>query len=222
MQVRELMTTEVVTAAPDTKFDELVELMIEHDVSAVPIVDGDELVGIVSEADLVSKEAYGGRRRGLLDVLADLVAGGETRWAIKGRGRTAVALMSTVLVTSRPSESVRDAARHMVENRVKRLPVVEDDRLVGIVSRSDLMRALHLGDDEIAAAIAAMLADPLRAPDEHDVSVDVTDGIVTLSGTVLHPSDDAVIRGIAWEVPAVVDVVDQLTAREPEPHPVGS
>jgi len=80
------MTSTAVTATPDTPFPELVDQLLRHGVSGLPVVDEDgHLVGIVTEADLVSKEAYGGRRRRVLELLADLVAGRETHWGDQGQ-----------------------------------------------------------------------------------------------------------------------------------------
>ncbi|MGH9085245.1 MAG: CBS domain-containing protein [Acidimicrobiales bacterium] len=213
------MTSTVVTANPDTPFPELVDLLLRHGISGLPIVDDDHnLIGMVTEADLISKEAYGGRRRRALELLADLVAGGETRWALKGKGRTAAQVMTTKLVTARPGEDLRAAARRLLENRLKRLPVVEDEKLVGIVSRTDVLRVLHRTDDDLARDVAALLADPLRAPEDHSVEATVTDGIVTLQGTVRFPMDLPVLAAMVWQLPGVVDVRNEAKGREPDPR----
>lgn len=219
MKVRDVMTSTVVTANPDTPFPELVDLLLRHGISGLPIVDDNHnLVGMVTEADLVSKEAYGGRRRRLLELLADLVAGGETQWAIKGKGRTAAQVMTTKLETARPGEDLRAAARRLLENRLKRLPVVEDKKLVGIVSRTDLLRVLHRTDADLARDVAVLLADPLRAPEDHTVEATVTDGIVTLHGTVRFPMDLPVLAAMVWQLPGVVDVRNEAKGREPDPR----
>lgn len=219
MKVRDVMTSTVVTATPETPFPELVDLLLRHGISGLPIVDASgQLVGIVTEADLVSKEAYGGRPRRLLEVLADLVAGGETRWAVKGKGRTAAEVMTRSVETARPDEGLREAARRMVERGVKRLPVVEHGRLVGIVSRTDLLRTLHRDDHDLARDVAVMLADPMRAPEAHMVDATVADGIVTLRGTVRYPMDLPVLNGMVWQIPGVVDVHNEATGRESDPR----
>jgi CBS domain-containing protein len=221
MKVRDVMTTTVVTATPDTPFPDLVDRLLHHGVSGLPVVDDrGHLVGIVTEADLVSKEAYGGHRRRVLELLADLVAGGETRWAIKGKGRTAAQVMSREVETARPGEDIRSAARRLLEHRLKRLPVVDDGMLVGIVSRTDLLRALHRSDDDLARDVAHMLADPLRAPEKHAIEASVADGIVTLRGTVLFPIDLPVLNAMVWQIPGVVDVRNEATGREPNPRVV--
>ena len=219
LKVRDIMTSPVVTAGPDATFPVLVDLLVSHRISALPIVDADDhLLGIVTEADLLCKEAYGGRRRRLVELLADLVAGGITVWALKGKGRTAKQLMTTHVVTAAPGDSVRVLTRHMVEEGRKRVPVVEDRRVVGIVSRTDVLRILHRSDDELAADVAGLLADPLRAPDGHEATGSVSGGVVTLRGTVRFPMDRPVLTAMVWQLPGVADVVDETTAREPDPE----
>lgn len=220
MRNREVMSADVVTARPDTSFQELVSLMLRHEISGVPVVDADGLlVGIVTEADLVSKEAFGGRRRRVLELIADLVAGGEVRWANKARGRDASQIMSRRVVTGRVGDRIEVAARTMLEAGVKRLPILDaDGRLAGIVSRTDLLKLLDRSDEELSAAISARLASPLLAPERANVRAAVDRGIVTLEGTVEFPHDMTVVRSLVWGVPGVVDVHNHTTARRPEPR----
>lgn len=218
MKVRDAMTTPVVTARADTPFPDLVGCLLDNEISGVPVVDDeDHVLGIVTEADLVSKKAYGGHRRRALELLADLVSGGETGWVVKGKGRTAVQVMSTPVETVAASDDLRTAARHMLERKVKRLPVVDDGRLVGMVSRTDLLRSLHRADDELASDVAGMLADPLRAPDDHQVTATVEDGVVILGGSTRQPIDLPLLAAMVWRLPGVVDVRNEATAREGDP-----
>jgi CBS domain-containing protein len=219
MKVRDVMTAPVVTVTPDTPFPELVERLLRHSISGLPVVDEDgRLVGIVTEADLISKEAYGGHRRRALELLADVVAGGETRWAIKGKGRTAAQVMTRDVQTARSGEDIRLAARRFVEHHLKRLPVVDDGTLVGIVSRSDLLQVLHRSDEDLARDIDTLLRDPLRAPEAHAIEASVAEGVVTLRGTVLFPMHLHVLTARVWQIPGVVDVHIDATGREPDPQ----
>lgn len=221
MRVRQVMTTPVVTVTAGTPFPELVDCLLTRGVTGVPVVDdAGMLVGIVTDADLVPKEAYGGRKRRLLEVLADVVAGGETRWVVKARGRTAEHVMTRDVTTIGPDADLRAAARRMVESGVKRLPVIDDERRVlGIVSRRDLLRILHRSDDELRADIEEALVDPRRAPDDLEVAATVEDGVVTFTGTALFPQDVAALTAMTWRVPGVVDVHNGADAREPDPSP---
>ena len=218
MKVRDVMTVPVVTVHRDTTFRELVHQLLAHDISGLPVVDDDQrVIGIVTEADLVSKEAYGYRRRRPLGLLADFLAGHDPQWVRKASGRTAGDLMTTAPATAAPDEAVTTAARRMLEGGHKRLPVVVDGRVVGIVTRHDLLRPFQRSDGEIATAVNELLADPVRVPETHRVRPIVAAGVVTLTGDVQWPRDIALFEAVIARVPGVVAVESRLVAREPEP-----
>jgi CBS domain-containing protein len=210
------MTTEVVTADAGTTFHRLVDLLIENDVSGIPVVDADQHpIGIVTEADLVSKEAFGGRRR-VLDVAAGHGARAENTWAAKARGLTAADLMSSPVRTVRPDDLVRLAAARMLSTGVKRLPVVDaDQRLVGIVGRSDVLGIFHRDDDQIDVEVERILGDPLLVPEDHTVTARVHEGIVTLEGGVEAAGDVRLIETMVRDAPGVIDVVSRIAIRRP-------
>jgi len=214
MKVKDVMTTDVLTVREDTSFKDTVELLVENRVSGAPVIDEEgRLVGLVTEADLVSKEAFDLRHRRPLAAVFELVAG-VSRWSDKAAGVTARDVMTDRVVTAVPGESVRSVARRMLDLGVKRLPVVEDGRLVGIISRQDLLRIFHRTDADIAAEINAKLASPLYAPEDHSVSAKVKDGIVTLIGSVRLSGEVPVVVGLASDVTGVVHVDNRLTYDE--------
>jgi CBS domain-containing protein len=135
--VGELMTTAVVHVQPDTSFKEIARLLAEHDITSVPVLDGqDRPLGVVSEADLLRHEAAVEDPAGLLPppVLSD-------REVARSRATTAQGLMSSPAVCARPEWTVVEAARLMDQRSIKRLVVIDEaGRLIGIVSRSDLLR----------------------------------------------------------------------------------
>lgn len=212
MKVKDVMTTDVVTVRPDTSFKDTVELLVENRVSGVPVVDAqDRIVGLVTEADLVSKEAFDLRHRRPLAAVAELVSGAR-RWSAKAAGLTAGQVMSDRVVTVTPRMDVRAVARKMLDLGVKRFPVVDDDdRLVGIIARQDLLRVFHRSDADIAAEIDVKLLDPMYAPEEHSVTAVVEDGVVTLLGSVRYSGELPVIVGLASNVPGVIQVDSRLT-----------
>jgi len=216
MRVRDVMTTMVVTATPEMSFQQLVDVMLRHGVSSVPIVDSEwRPIGIVTEADLVAKEAFGARRR-LLDVAAAFAFRHENPWAEKARGLCAGAIMSAPARTVRPDDQLRLAAAQMLSFGVKRLPVVDDDgHLVGIVSRRDVLRVFHRGDDEIRLDVIRVLEDPLLVPSDNTVTASVHDGVVVLHGGVSAASHVRLVDAMVREVPGVVDVVCEMTVRPP-------
>jgi CBS domain-containing protein len=208
MRVRDIMTTTLVTATIATSFQELVDLMIRNDVSGIPVVDGDgRPVGVVSEADIIAKEAY---RSFLFRPLDRSLGQPENTWAAKSRGLRAGDLM-TSLRTVHPDDLVRMAAARMVATGVNRFPVVDDTgRLVGIVSRRDVVRIFHRSDNDIARAVDAVLADPLLVPEGHTITATVDRGVVTLDGSVRLPSHLRIVDHAIHEVLGVVDVVNHL------------
>ena len=220
MRVRDLMTTPVVTVRLTTPYKTVVEEMLVHNVTGVPVVDDAGMVlGIVTEADLLDKEAYAGpRARSLVGVLSEYLTGPGHAALRRAHGLTASSLMSEGPITVHPDDDARTAARRMLRMRVKRLPVVDGDgRLVGIVSRSDLLRLFARTDGALLAEVEGLLADPLRAPDDHEVTGEVTDGVVELLGTVKHPSDEDLLVSAVSKLDGVVMVRSWLTARESEP-----
>ena len=143
--VGDVMTRGVLTVRPTAKYHEIVNLLLDYDISGLPVVDPDgQLVGIVSEADLISKEAYeraDGRRRHL-GLLRDQLLGRDTGWVHKSAARDAREMMTSPVRTVAPDDDLATAARIMLEGHLKRLPVVRDGKLVGILARHDLLQPL--------------------------------------------------------------------------------
>jgi CBS domain-containing protein len=219
MKLRDVMTTPVVTVAPDTTFADIVDALLVNDISGLPVVDADgQLLGMVTEADLVSKEAYGYRRRRALGLVADYLRGRDPQWVRKGAGRTAVEVMTSAPVTASPDDDLGVAARRMLESHHKRLPVVENGKVVGIVSRQDLLQPFHRADAAILADVEGLLADVLRVPETHDAHPTVAAGVVGLDGTAQWPTDVAFIEAVVARIPGVVAIDNRLQAREPDPR----
>lgn len=130
MKVREIMTCDVATAAPETTIEEIATMMKELDTGAVPVVDDDELVGLITDRDIVLR----------------CIAEGEDPAEM-----TADEMFSERLETVGPEADVEEAVRLMAQRRIRRLPVVENGRLVGIVSLGDL--AVKASDHRAGAAL---------------------------------------------------------------------
>ena len=219
LQVKDIMTAEPVTVRPDLPFKEVVDLLIDRDIGGLPVVDEDgALVGIVTESDLITKPAYRDKRRGFASLFRALWGGRRPVWLNKAAGLTAREIMSDRVLTAAPFEDLAPVARRMVEHRIGRLPVLEDGRLVGIVSRRDLLRPFHRSDDEIAADVAKALGDRVTFEYGHQVTFSINEGIVTLTGTVTFPHDIETLRWIVGAVPGVVDIHNDVTAELPEPR----
>ncbi|MFB6706746.1 CBS domain-containing protein [Streptomyces sp. NPDC056333] len=187
-RVIDLMTPTVVSVQRGTTFKEIARLLDEFDISAVPVVDENERpVGVVSEADLL-----------------------RDRSSTSGTN-TAVDLMSHPAITAVPEWSVVRAARVMEKHKIKRLPVVDSERrLIGVLSRSDLLQLFLRRDHAIQEEILEdVLTHTLRLSPS-SLTVEVTDGLVTLSGTVGRRSLVPVILRLCRSVDGVVDVIDRL------------
>ena len=223
MQARDIMTPDVITARPDTPLSELVRLMLERRISAVPVVEDGNLVGIVSEGDLLRRPELGTlapRPRWLL-----LLGGAEREAADYARthGRTAGEVMSHPVFSVAEDAPVEEVAAQMAQHGVKRLPVLRDGRLAGIVTRADLLRALALrlgppaGDDDrrIRAAVLAELSGQPWAPSPTDVGVQVRDGVVHLWGSVDSGAQRDAVIAAAESTPGVRAVEDKLAIRHP-------
>lgn len=213
--VRHVMTTPVVTVRPDAPFRDVVQTLLDHHVTGAPVVDDEQrMLGIVTQADLLAKEAYGAAPRRLLDMVADLVANRDPSWRLKAVGLVASDLMTRRVVTASPDEAASVAAHRMMEARVTRLPVVEDDRVVGIIARQDLLQLFERDDTEIAGDVRSVLGDPRLTPEDNAVTASVEEGVVTLEGTVPYPPDVSVLEAMVWRIPGVVALRNQVVPRE--------
>jgi CBS domain-containing protein len=204
VKVRDVMTTDVVTVGPYTPFQDIVALLLEHDISGIPVLNGDVLVGIITEADLVAREAKPGRRRRPLAIFAGMLAA-DARPEHQDTGFTAYSLMTSDPVTIGPDDDVRTAAATMMKARVKRLPVVEDGKLVGIVTRQDLLRFYSRSDEEIAADVNALLESSHLTP---DVRATIEHGVVILEGSTEDQKHRDALPSMLDTVPGVVSVVN--------------
>ncbi|MFF1870529.1 CBS domain-containing protein [Streptomyces sp. CB03911] len=205
--VREVMTQEVVTAGPDTSFKEIAGLFHRNDITAIPVVDDQRRpIGMVSEADLIRKEA----------VLPDPDGRAPGRWLdahdrARAEAETAGGLMTSPAVTAHAGWTIPEAARAMDRHKVKRLPVVDEaGRLVGIVSRRDLLQVFLRHDAAIREEISHdVLGQTLwLAPD--DVRVMVQDGVVTLTGRLPRRSLVPLAEQLCRAVDGVVAVHQTL------------
>lgn len=208
MKVSDVMTERVFTVTVDTPLKIVATRMLEYGVSGMPVVVGERVLGVISETDILFKERIAPDRKGVVDWLVHYA---EDPPLAKLEARTAGEAMTTPAVTIGSTRSIADAAATMLELRIDRLPVVDGGRLVGIVTRTDLVRAFTRGDDEIAAEIrrGGMLQRLWMNPESLDVTVE--QGNVLLEGTVDTQDLAESIVGYAETTPGVVSVESRLT-----------
>jgi CBS domain-containing protein len=221
MNVADVMTSGLVSVGPKSTVAEVARLMLEHHVSGLPVVDGGKLVGMISERDLMRRGEIGTAPR-------------PSRWAaffaseqqeaaefVHAHGRTAADVMTRKLITVTPQTPLAEAADLLDRHRIKRLPVLDNGTLVGIVARADLLRALAgaLARPAAPAANDALLRDAVVATLHAQPwgrmatrgTVMVESGIVHLWGTVLDDKERRACVIAAEAVPGVNAVTDHMT-----------
>jgi CBS domain-containing protein len=192
MRVTAVMSRPVITVAPEASVKDAAQALISHSISALPVVDSaGHLVGIVSEADLISMETRPDPRTQATPLPPTA-----------GSAPLKVADVMTREVITVPSDSeVAQAARIMIEADIKRVPVVRGKRVVGIVSRRDLIKVIARSDDDLQAALVHRLQEVGLGAG----AVTVHDGIATIE---LEDSGKSrrVAESVALTVPGVLEV----------------
>ena len=195
MQAQDIMTRDVITVGPDMAVRDVAGLLLDKHISAAPVVDeAGKLIGIVSEGDLVRRPEIAGEPR--VSWWLDLISS-ETERArdhVKTHGRTAGQVMTPGVAYVAEDTPVAEAARMLEERRIKRVPVLRDGKVVGILSRADLLRVLVMqpeaeadpdgrADDRVVRAAVERTLREIRSG-AILLNVVVDDGTVHLWGMV--------------------------------------
>ena len=228
MRARTIMSTTLFTVERNTPVRDVIRLLIDQRISGVPVVEDGAVVGIISEGDLILRErAY--RQRGGMAFLAQQLFEDHEKLAVeyrKAHGLVAEDVMSGPVLTILPGTPVEEIAHLMAERHIKRVPVVDHGKLVGIVSRGDILRAaydrivsIHDGadrrphsDQEIVARLLAELRDEPWAEVSH-IRPSCLEGIVSLDGEVESEAEREAVEIAARGVAGVRGVVNHLTIR---------
>lgn len=224
MRAKDIMTTNVITVSPETPIREIAQQLLRHHISALPVVNSEGgLVGIVSEADLMHRAETGTERHRScwLALLADPEQLAHDY--VKSHGTRAADLMSRDVVSVTPETPVAEIPELLEKRGIRRVPVVREGRLVGIVSRADLLRGLAAARQQAEvpaladnAAIRRQVLQALRSADWAMSayiklnSVVVTDGVVELWGLVNSEAQAEAARVAASGVPGVRAIEDHL------------
>ena len=217
MQAQDVMTTWVATIPADATVQEAAKLMLERRISALPVMDRkDRVVGIVSEGDLVRRAELGtdAVRSWWLWAFAE----GSARDYVKTHGASVTDVMTSPAVSVRRTTSLQEIARLLEKHRIKRVPVLDAGRLVGIVSRADLVRRLAAAPARPAApartasdrALRREVLKELRRAgiDLLYVNVTVEHRIVHLWGGARSHSEQKALRVAARRIEGVRKVED--------------
>lgn len=216
--IKDLMVAGIVTVAPETRAVELASIFVSRGVSTVAVMDPlGLLLGVVTESDLIRRLADEDEqpRKGWLARLLEAPDAGAERYA-RRHAATAGELMAKTVVTARPEDSAAHAARLMEQYGIRRVLVTDQGRLVGLVSRADLVRALVVpmgealqkrSDQDIRRAV---LAEMEREPwARHlDTEVEVRNGVVEFFGLYHSEATTRALRVLAENIPGVTQVVD--------------
>ncbi|MCS7005999.1 MAG: CBS domain-containing protein [Thermoleophilia bacterium] len=213
MKIEEVMTREPKAVPEATSLKDVARILAEHGISGLPVVDEEgKVVGVVSEADIVGKEVGAERERSLL---GRLLRGGPPPVL---DARTAGEAMTAPALTITADREVAEAARTMTEQGVNRLPVVDDEgRLVGIVTRADLVRAFLRSDEEIERELREEVVGRKLWIDPSELEISVENGEVALRGKVESRADAELLEYFATRVPGVVAVRSTLRWEVDEP-----
>jgi CBS domain-containing protein len=210
MKVRDAMSRSVVSVTPQTRLREVARLLHEHNISGLPVLDADgTCIGVISEADLLVKQLSRpvSTRLPLDWILGDRHDPEE----IRRRGATvAVEAMTSPAITIAPDRPLREAAAIMVDRGVNRLPVVQEGRVVGIVSRADLVSAYLRQDEDIAHAVRDGVLRRTMWLDPGEFDLDVREGVVRIAGTVDRRTTAGIIERLLGVVDGVVEVQSEL------------
>ena len=225
MQAKDVMTANVISVAPETSVDAIAALLLDRNISAVPVVDADnQMLGIVSEGDLVHRVAGDSERRG--SWWLGLMASRKEQAAefTKTHGRSAEDIMTRDVVTVGEETPVADIARLLEQKRIKRVPVIRDHKLVGIVSRANLLHALAASQQEMAAPSSddRSIRETLVAVLESKVwlsrgisNITVINGAVEIWGWVESDRERQAINVAAENTAGVTSVTDHLGSLPP-------
>lgn len=219
MLAKELMTTDVITVRSDASIKDVAQILLSHRISALPVTDDDgNLIGIVSEGDLLRRSETGTERKHSwwLDMLASPEE--RAREYIKTHATLVRDVMTKKLITVKEDTPISDIATVLEEKRIKRVPVTKDGRVVGIVSRADLLRGIATaqidkpaeGDDAIRTAVVKRLRGEAGVRDWL-MNVTVADGVVHMWGGIRSEAERRAARVAAETIPGVRSVEDHLT-----------
>lgn len=208
VKVGDVMSTEVMTIGADAALKEAAIVMIKSGVSGLPVVDDDlKVIGMITEADFVTAEANRSWGRQRKRLLANFLSEPSAPTA-----RLVSEVMTTEPHTIDAISSVTEAARKMTDLRIKRLPVVlPDGRLEGIISRGDVMGVFARSDEALVDEIVDVVGVEVLQLSPDAFTVDVDDGVVTISGHLPSRADGRLLVEFASRVEGVVAVESSLT-----------
>ncbi|HUJ99613.1 MAG TPA: CBS domain-containing protein [Stellaceae bacterium] len=225
MQAADVMTRGAFTVTTESSVEDAARLMLSHRISGLPVVDeSGALVGMLTEGDLLRRAEIGTERRRSRWVELLLGPGRLARDYVQTHAGRVGAIMTREVVSITPDTPLDAAVALMEKHRVKRLPVLENGRLLGILSRANLLAALveaagkteaaAISDREIRRRLLAEIDKQSWAP-RTSLEITVRHGVVVLKGIVTDEREREALRVAAERLPGVTGVRDHLVWIEP-------
>lgn len=222
MNASDVMVKDVVTIGPQDEIPAAVKLLVDHDISALPVVDANgDVIGILSEADLLHREEDGTLKQKPWWLEAVTPAATLAAEYAKSHGRKVAEVMSDHVISASEDTPLSEIAAILEKNRIKRVPILKDGKLVGIVSRANLIQALAssssiavqdpIADRGIRAAILARLDDQSWTG-FGERNIVVSDGVVHLWGLVDSPEERKALLALVENIPGVRKISDEMIA----------
>ena len=224
MLARDVMTAPVVSVTPATRTRDAIELMLTQHLSGLPVLDEQgKLVGVLSEGDLIRRSELGTEKHRSRFIAFILGPGRAAHDYTKSHSRFVRGVMTEEVIAVAEDTSIEEIVGLMEKHAIKRMPVMRGEDIVGMVSRSDLLRALvaasrrrevTMTDEAIRERILAEFAKEEWAP-SNSVGVEVKDGAVTLRGTIFDARQRPALKVAAENTPGVKTVHDRLVWIDP-------
>ena len=221
----DVMQNDVLTVNADATVVEAARTMLRHKISGLPVVDRNQrLVGIVSEGDLLRRSEIGTERHRSRWLELLIGPGRAAEDYTVAHARKVSEIMTDQVITATADTPLAEIVALIEQHRIKRLPVIEGKKLIGIVSRADLLRALVDATSKLAPSTAsdAELRKMILAAIDHEqwspratINVEVNDGAVTLHGCIMDERERSALTVLAENVPGVKKVVDEMIWIEP-------
>lgn len=222
MRAVDVMVRDVITVHPDTDVADAIGLLTKHDVSALPVVDPDNhLIGVISEADLIHRVEIGTEKHRPWWVEAMTGAASLAQDFAKSHGKKVSELMTRDVVSATEDTPLWEIAALFERKRIKRVPIVHDGKLVGVVSRSNLIQALasaigHNDGDTVSDSDRQIRNDILHRLGQQtwtefgSRNIIVSNGVVHVWGLVGSEDERNALLALAEGVPGVSHVSDEM------------
>jgi CBS domain-containing protein len=228
MKVSEVMTRDVIVVRPQTTVRDIAALMVQSRISGVPVVDGEgRLVGVLSETDLLHRAETGTEKRHKWWLGALIDEDQLAREYAAAHARRAEDIMTKQVVTVDPDADLAFVADLLDRRKLKRVPVVKDGRVVGIITRGDMVRALVMSQSALKAPLPRDTEELVQSINERMqqvkwldsslVSVSVKDGVAELTGLAASTDQRRALRVLVEDTPGVVRVDDKMHVKPAAP-----